>query len=132
MAHPVSTADPDRARELAWSLLETAGRTTVDFGAETAEIRRALLTLGLVRQIGPNTYRATPLGRVVLRAKRTFDAPIICPGCQKTRPRSVDEARQSDYVYCCNPRCRGRWGTGCYHCHSPTFWSDHDARDASA
>lgn len=24
---------------------------------------------------------------------------------------------------CCNPKCNGRWGTGCWHCHSPRYSS---------
>ena len=22
---------------------------------------------------------------------------------------------------CCNPECQGQWGTGCYHCHHPSY-----------
>lgn len=23
---------------------------------------------------------------------------------------------------CCNPKCNGHWGTGCWHCHSPEYY----------
>lgn len=38
-----------------------------------------------------------------------------CPGCRKTHPTGTRE------VPCCNPLCGGNWGTGCYHCHHPSF-----------
>lgn len=55
---------------------------------------------------------------------------IICPGCDKVRPDSGTEysrvlvqALWDDYEPCCNPECGGQWGTGCYHCHHPKFWT---------
>ena len=54
---------------------------------------------------------------------------IICPGCGKTRPEHDseiprDEWRDSVDAYgpCCHGKCGGEWGTGCYHCHHPSFW----------
>ncbi len=54
---------------------------------------------------------------------------IICPGCKRERPQLLREmdnaARRRLYrdllgsYQCCNPDCRGQWGTGCYHCHHP-------------
>lgn len=50
---------------------------------------------------------------------------IFCPGCSKRRPENPDELRSEiglNYVPCCNPKCQGEWGTGCYHCHHPKYW----------
>lgn len=40
-----------------------------------------------------------------------------CPRCGK---------RGSDMLggQCCNPRCKGMWGTGCYCCHHPKYLLD--------
>lgn len=59
--------------------------------------------------------------------------PVICPICQKTRPyfeeysrgevpeRSKVIAALEGYDPCCNPLCKGEWGTNCWHCHLPLF-----------
>jgi hypothetical protein len=39
-------------------------------------------------------------------------ADVTCPGCG-------DQTRNAT---CCNHRCDGQWGTGCFHCHHPRFW----------
>lgn len=62
------------------------------------------------------------------------NSPIICPICNKQRPTYEDilaykdapegselYARVEDYNTCCNPMCKGNWGTGCWHCHHPKF-----------
>jgi hypothetical protein len=36
-----------------------------------------------------------------------------CPACGKDRRSSIK---------CCNPECKGTWGTGCYCCHSSEFY----------
>lgn len=55
---------------------------------------------------------------------------IYCPICNKKRPNSEDVrdvgeqefARiMSSYDPCCNSNCKGHWGTGCWHCHHPSF-----------
>ncbi len=50
---------------------------------------------------------------------------IYCPGCNKRRPEGVEELSSEiglNYVPCCSPKCQGKWGTGCYHCHHPQYW----------
>lgn len=38
----------------------------------------------------------------------------VCPGCG---------AGQFEKEYdCCNDECNGEWGTGCYHCHHPSYY----------
>ncbi len=54
---------------------------------------------------------------------KTSQAPSMqkfrfCPGCGAKHPSS----REEDMADCCNPKCQGEWGTGCYHCHHPAFW----------
>jgi hypothetical protein len=39
-------------------------------------------------------------------------AAVACPSCG-------DQTRSAP---CCNHRCDGQWGTGCFHCHHPRFW----------
>ncbi len=59
---------------------------------------------------------------------------IICPICQKQRPTYEDilaykdapegseiPTRVDEYNSCCNPLCKGEWGTNCWHCHHPKF-----------
>ena len=49
----------------------------------------------------------------------------FCPGCDKRSPGSAEEATGElgrTYLPCCNPKCQGEWGTGCYHCHHPQYW----------
>ena len=51
---------------------------------------------------------------------------IVCPGCNGIRP-TLEESREKGslgvHLYaCCNVKCGGHWGTGCYHCHHPRFW----------
>ena len=56
--------------------------------------------------------------------------PIVCPGCGLTRPErsppvdaSVPELTAAlRYAICCNKDCLGLRGTGCHHCHHPSFW----------
>lgn len=59
-----------------------------------------------------------------------------CPSCKK--PRSNYLLRNAgppgdgnEWAYskafkesgeCCNPKCKGAWGTGCWHCHSPEYF----------
>ncbi len=45
------------------------------------------------------------------------EKPVICPQCKLERPTGP-----SDEYPCCNPDCRGMWGTNCWHCHHPRFW----------
>lgn len=40
-----------------------------------------------------------------------------CPVCGACRHR--DNAAP-----CCNPKCRGVWGTGCYHCHHSKYMDE--------
>lgn len=60
--------------------------------------------------------------------------PIICPICRKKRPTYEDvlaykDAQKDSEIYrlieayntCCNPLCKGEWGTNCWHCHHPKF-----------
>jgi len=47
---------------------------------------------------------------VVRQNEKTLVSQPECPECGKTRDES-----------CCNPKCGGNWGTGCYHCHHPSF-----------
>ena len=42
----------------------------------------------------------------------------ICPGCGEKRP----DGRPRTSATCCNEKCGGEWGTGCYHCHHCTYW----------
>ncbi len=39
-------------------------------------------------------------------------APVQCPRCHVAR---------QDKIKCCNPKCGGHWGTGCYCCHHPSY-----------
>ncbi len=39
-----------------------------------------------------------------------------CPRCGKQ-----PEDYPTNPGPCCNPQCKGAWGTGCYHCHHPRF-----------
>lgn len=55
---------------------------------------------------------------------------IHCPRCKKPRPTAEEigagvesyVAAMDAYHPCCNPTCGGKSGTGCYHCHHPSFW----------
>lgn len=38
--------------------------------------------------------------------------PRRCPSCG-----DIDAA-------CCNPECKGQWGTGCHHCHHQSYWRE--------
>ncbi len=56
------------------------------------------------------------------------DTNLACPECLAEHPRNtaapilLDPPRPNpDFVPCCNTECRGEWGTGCYHCHHPSF-----------
>lgn len=46
----------------------------------------------------------------------------IGPGCPVCGGQPEDFPG-SDAKPCCNPACRGKWGTGCYHCHDPRFYT---------
>jgi len=59
---------------------------------------------------------------------------IVCPICNKQRPTYEDvlaykdapegseiHTRVDEYNTCCNPMCKGEWGTNCWHCHHPRF-----------
>lgn len=46
--------------------------------------------------------------------------PIICPGCGHKRTPG-DPLAVAELDACCNPACLGQWGTGCWHCHHPSF-----------
>ena len=43
----------------------------------------------------------------------------LCPKCGRDRRRPYDD--NDKIVPCCNPKCKGVWGTGCYCCHHPKF-----------
>lgn len=59
-----------------------------------------------------------------------------CPSCKKPRanyllrnagpPGDGNEGAYSkafkESGECCNPKCKGAWGTGCWHCHSPEYF----------
>ena len=61
-----------------------------------------------------------------------------CPSCKKPRtnyllrnagPPGDDNAEAYSKAFkesgeCCNPKCNGVWGTGCWHCHSPEYFFD--------
>lgn len=49
--------------------------------------------------------------------------PILCPGCGHKRTPGEPLA-VAELDACCNPACRGQWGTGCWHCHHPSFASE--------
>ncbi len=57
--------------------------------------------------------------------------PVICPKCGVPRPtaeqyeagQAVFEAAWLAHRVCCNPLCRGLWGTGCFHCHDPSYYT---------
>ena len=62
------------------------------------------------------------------------DQPIICPICRNRRPTYEEILAYKDapegsetktvvdaYNTCCNPMCKGEWGTNCWHCHHPKF-----------
>jgi len=42
----------------------------------------------------------------------------FCPKCGRDRRVPYDDGK---LVPCCNPKCKGKWGTGCYCCHHPKF-----------
>jgi len=43
----------------------------------------------------------------------------LCPKCGRDRRVPYDD--DGKLVPCCNPKCKGKWGTGCYCCHHPKF-----------
>lgn len=53
--------------------------------------------------------------------------PITCPGCG-FRPTIQERDAELDpnpaRLSCCNPACLGKWGSGCWHCHTPSAASD--------
>jgi hypothetical protein len=65
---------------------------------------------------------------------RDTSGSIVCPICNKQRPTYEDilayknapegseiHTRVDEYNACCNPLCKGEWGTNCWHCHHPKF-----------
>jgi len=47
------------------------------------------------------------------------DKVWFCPKCGRDRRKPYDE--NGEMVPCCNPKCGGLWGTGCYCCHHPKY-----------
>lgn len=80
----------------------------------------------------PRTDDESPARTVLCRLVISTERAIVCPKCGKIRPEfSSDlpqeeyQARIDGYMPCCNPDCKGEWGTGCWHCHHPSNYKDH-------
>jgi hypothetical protein len=75
-------------------------------------------------KFGPgNPYDVFDL--VVVNAKA---APRLCPGCREDVLDTPAAVARRGFSVCCNFRCDGKWGTGCYHCHGACFWRAELAR----
>jgi hypothetical protein len=61
--------------------------------------------------------------RIIVHGKAK---PLACPGCGLKRPTTIEEVYERPLDGgCCNSLCRGRWGTGCFHCHHPDYHEAH-------
>lgn len=46
-------------------------------------------------------------------------------GIEKTTPADTQRAWEAAGE-CCHPKCKGIWGTGCWHCHSPHYFEEEE------
>lgn len=71
----------------------------------------------LLKELEKHLSAARSVARKLHAADKAEEPTLLyCPGCGR-----VHNNEGTGKHPCCNPKCKGDWGTNCYHYHHPSF-----------